>query len=311
LWKDYPATCRAYADVANAIAHFENVKMLTPPPKVASAREHLGKNVEVVAMPIDDSWCRDSGPNFLINDRGELAGSTWIFNAWGSKYQPHDQDALMGSRILARTGAKEFESSMVAEGGGITVDGEGTVITTESCFLNANRNPTMSKAQVDAELCRTLGVEKVIWLPGDVNETETDGHVDGTAAFVRPGVVLVEINNDESDPHYSVCQENLAAMQGQTDARGRKIQIELIEEACYHPGQWNGGCGSFINAYLVNGGVIVPGYDSPRDAAALETWQRIYPEREAVQVQINAIAIGGGGIHCITQQQPAVSGARL
>lgn len=114
----------------------------------------------------------------------------------------------------------------------------------------------MSKADIDAELCRTLGVEKVIWLPGDVNETETDGHADGTAAFVRPGVVLVEINNDESDPHYSVCQENLAAMQGQTDAQGRKIQIELIEEASYHPGEWNGGCGSFIFAYLVNGGVI-------------------------------------------------------
>jgi agmatine deiminase len=279
--------------------------MLAPPQKVEAARKILGSNVEVVAMPIDDSWCRDSGPNFLINDRGELAGSTWTFNAWGSKYEPHDQDALMGSRILELAGAKEYESSMVAEGGGITVDGEGTVITTETCFLNANRNPSMSKAEVAAELCRTLGAEKVIWLPGDVKDTETDGHVDGTAAFVRPGVVLVEINNDETDPHYSVCQENLAAMQGQTDARGRKIEIELIEEASYHKEEWNGGCASFINAYIANGGVVVPGYHSPRDQAALDTWQRIYPEREVVHVQINDIAIGGGGVHCITQQQPA------
>jgi len=307
LWPDYPATCSAYADVANTIARFEVVKMLAPPHKVEAAQKLLGSNVEVVAMPIDDSWCRDSGPNFLINDRGELAGSTWIFNAWGSKYQPHDQDALMGSRILEQAGAREYTSQMVAEGGGVTVDGEGTVITTESCFLNANRNPNMSKEEVEAELCRTLGAEKVIWLPGDVNETETDGHVDGTAAFVRPGVVLIEINNDVTDPHYSVCQENLAAMQNQTDARGRKIQVELIEEASYQPGEWNGGCASFINAYLVNGGVVVPGYDSPRDRAAVETWQCIYPDREVVQVQINDIAIGGGGIHCITQQQPATT----
>ena len=138
-----------------------------------------------------------------------------------------------------------------------------------------------------------------------MNETETDGHVDGTAAFIRPGVVLIEVNSDETDPHYSVCQENLGATQGQIDANGRKIEIELIEEASYKPGEWNGGCASFINAYLVNGGVIVPGYDSLRDQAALATWQRLFPEREAVQVQINDIAIGGGGIHCITQQQPA------
>jgi agmatine deiminase len=194
---------------------------------------------------------------------------------------------------------------MVAEGGGITVDGEGTVITTESCFLNANRNPTLSKAEVSAELCRTLGARKVIWLPGDVEETETDGHVDGTAAFVAPGVVLVEINNDETDPHYSVCQNNLAAMQGQTDAKGRKIKIETIQEGSYHPDEWNGGCSSYINAYLANGAVIVPGYDQARDAEAVESWQRIYPDREIVQVQINAIALGGGGIHCITQQQPS------
>ncbi len=131
LWENYPATCRAYANVANTIARFEAVKMLAPPQKVAAAQELLGSNVEVLAIPIDDSWCRDSGPNFLINDRGDLAGATWVFNAWGSKYQPHDQDALMGSRILEQAGAKEYASKMVAEGGGITVDGEGTIITTE------------------------------------------------------------------------------------------------------------------------------------------------------------------------------------
>jgi agmatine deiminase len=305
LWPDYPATCRAYANVANAIARFEPVKMLAPHSKTSNAVKLLDGLVEVIPMSIDDSWARDSGPNFLINRRGELAGSTWIFNAWGGKYQPHDQDALMGSRILELAGAVEFASPLIAEGGGITVDGEGTVITTESCFPNKNRNPDWSKSRIEGELCRTLGAEKVIWLPGDVDETETDGHVDGVAAFVRPGVVLVEVNDDVTDPHYATCQENLAALQGQSDARGRKIQIELIEEGSYHPEDWNGGCLSYINAYLANGAVIVPGYDGKRDRAAVETWQRVYPEREIVQVQINDIGVGGGGIHCITQQQPA------
>jgi len=311
LWADSAAACTAYAEVANAIARFEPVKMLAPSDKVEIARDSLGRGVEVISMPIDDSWARDSGPNFLINQEGKLAGSSFTFNAWGSKYRPYDQDALMGSRILELASAREFESPLVAEGGGITVDGEGTIITTESCFPNKNRNPTWSKVEIEAELCRTLGAEKVIWLPGDVEETETDGHIDGTAAFVRPGVVLVETNSDETDPHYAVCEKNLSALQGQTDAKGREIQIETIQEGSYHPEEWNGGCVSYINAYIANGAVIVPGYDQAGDSAAVETWQRIYPEREIVQVQISDIGLGGGGIHCITQQQPAPQGRRF
>ncbi|HMB59716.1 MAG TPA: agmatine deiminase family protein, partial [Xanthomonadales bacterium] len=295
---------KEYADVANTIARFEPVMMLAPPDRVAAAKALLGDNVTVLEMSIDDSWCRDSGPNFLINDQGELAGSKWKFNAWGNKYDPYDQDALMGARILEHVGVREFTSPMVAEGGAITVDGEGTVITTESCLLNRNRNPGWSRTEIEAELCRTLGVEKVIWLPGDVEETETDGHVDGVAAFVEPGRVLVEINTDRTDPHYSVGQENLKALKGQTDARGRKLEIEFIEEGPYHPGLWNEGCSSYVNSYLANSAVIVPGYGYERDAAAVETYQRLYPDRNIVQVYIGHIALGGGGVHCITQQQP-------
>ncbi len=307
LWPDYQATAQAYADVANTIAAFEPVHMLVPPSKESAARTLLSDAVKLFPTAIDDSWARDSGPNFLLNSAGELAGSDWVFNAWGGKYQPYDQDALMASRILEYAGARRFESSLVAEGGGITVDGEGTVITTDSCFPNANRNPGWNKQDIEAELYRTLGTEKVIWLPGDADETETDGHVDGAAAFIRPGVVLVEVNPDPYDPHYSVCQDNLRAMQGQTDAKGRKIRIELINEASYKPGEWNGGCASYVNSYICNGAVIVPGYDFERDEEAVSTYQRLFPDREVVQVQINPIAIGGGGVHCITQQQPAAS----
>jgi agmatine deiminase len=257
-------------------------------------------------MPIHDSWARDSGPNFLVNANGELAGSTWTFNAWGGKYEPYDQDARMGSRILRLANAREFPSSLVAEGGGVSVDGEGTVITTESCFPNPNRNPGLGKPEIEAELCRTLGAEKVIWLPGDPEETETDGHVDGIAAFIEPGRVLVEISPDPNVPHYRVGQRNLAALRDQTDARGRRLEIEFIHEGYYHPELWARECRSYINSYLANGAVIVPGYGCDRDAAALETYQRLYPDRVIVQVQIGSIALGGGGIHCITQQQPAV-----
>jgi agmatine deiminase len=304
LWPNAEATQRAYADVANTIAHFEPVKMLVPRRKLEEARALLGEAVQILEVPIDDSWTRDSGPNFLVNADGELAGSTWEFNAWGGKYEPFDQDALMGSRILELAGAREYKSPLIAEGGGITVDGEGTVITTESCFLNENRNPGWTRAEVEAELCRTLGAEKVIWIPGDPEERETDGHIDGIAAFIEPGRVLVEINPDETDPHRPVGERNTAALENQTDAKGRKLELEFISEGHYHPDVWNGGCSSYINTYLANGAAIVPGYHYDRDAEAVETYRKLYPDREVVQVQINDIAVGGGGIHCINQQQP-------
>ena len=200
--------------------------------------------------------------------------------------------------------ARRFDSWLVAEGGGVTVDGEGTVITTESCFLNKNRNPDRTREEIEAELCRTLGAEKVIWIPGDPEETETDGHVDGIAAFIEPGRVLVEVNHDKTDPHYPVGVKNTAALKTQTDAKGRTLELEFIQEGIYHEDVWNGGCSSYINSYLANGGVIVPGYGYDRDHEAVECYQALYPDREVVQCQIQSLALGGGGVHCVTQQQP-------
>ena len=303
LWADEVATSQDYANVANTIGRFEPVRMLVPPHKTTDARRLLGENVEIVELPIDDSWARDNGPNFLTGgDR--LAGSDWVFNAWGGKYTPYDKDAEVSERILELADADRFPSWLVAEGGGITVDGEGTVITTESCFLNANRNPNRSRKEVEDELCRTLGAEKVIWIPGDVDDTETDGHIDGIMAFVEPGRVVIEVNPDRTDPHYHVGVENTEALKGQKDAKGREFQIEFIEEGIYHEDVWNGGCSSYVNSYLANGAVIVPGYGYDRDHKAVETYQRLYPDREVVQVPIHSLALGGGGVHCVTQQQP-------
>ena len=306
LWPNIEATKKAYANVANTIAEFEPVNLLVLPSMLDDARAYLSKNVEIIEMSIDDSWTRDSGPNFLINDSGLLAGSTWEFNAWGDKFRPYDQDALMGSRILDWVGVDEYTSTMIAEGGGITVDGEGTVITTESCFPNKNRNPHLTKKEIESELCRTLGASKVIWIPGDPNETGTDGHIDGIAAFIEPGRILVEISPDSSDPHYRVGQNNVKALKNIKDAKGRTLEIDFIYEGDYSVLEFD-ECRSYINSYLANGAVIVPGYNHERDLLAVETYQKIYPDREVVQIQISDIAIGGGGIHCITQQQPNIT----
>jgi agmatine deiminase len=203
-------------------------------------------------------------------------------------------------------GVDEYTSTMIAEGGGITVDGEGTVITTESCFPNKNRNPHLAKKEIESELCRTLGASKVIWIPGDPNETGTDGHIDGIAAFIEPGRILVEISPDSSDPHYPVGQNNVKALKNIKDAKGRTLEIDFIYEGDYSVLEFD-ECRSYINSYLANGAVIVPGYNHERDLLAVETYQKIYPDREVVQIQISDIAIGGGGIHCITQQQPNIT----
>ncbi|MGE4660293.1 MAG: agmatine deiminase family protein, partial [Arenicellales bacterium] len=186
------ATCRNYAEVAKVISSFEPVSMVVHPRDREMALAVLGNDIECVEIPIDDGWFRDNGPNFLITDHGDVAAACFAFNAWGGNYEPFDDDAQAGPRLLSQLGLRMFQSGMTAEGGGITVDGEGTLITTETCFLNPNRNPGWSKGEVEAELCRMLGVTKVLWIPGDPYEDETNGHVDGLAAFVGPGRVLVE-----------------------------------------------------------------------------------------------------------------------
>ncbi len=265
----------------------------------------LGSDIDILVTPIDDSWARDAGPCFLVDGKGNRAGVNFTFNAWGGKYDPFDKDNAFSSFVLSQTGVRQYDSKLVAEGGGLSVDGEGTILTTESCFPNKNRNPDWTRAEIEDELLDMLGGEKVIWLPGNVEETETDGHVDGIAVFVRPGVVLIENAGNPGDEFHHIMLDNIAALENQLDASGRKI--ELVKIAVAHDADMVGDifCNSYVNSYLVNGGIVMPCYGVSADDEAREAFQQLFPERRIVQIPINNIALGGGGIHCITQQEPA------
>jgi agmatine deiminase len=300
----------AYASVARAISRFEPVIMVANEADVPRVRDACGDRVEAVALPIDDSWMRDSGPSFLINAEGEVAGADWGFNAWGGKFPPWDKDAALAGRILDRLSMRAFKTEFILEGGSIHVDGEGTVLTTEQCLLNPNRNPALSRAEIEATLKGWLGARTVIWLGEGLENDHTDGHIDDIACFVRPGVVMAATCDDPSDPNHKPLTENLRRLRAARDAKGRAL--EIIEMKL--PGRREvAGVGrlasSYVNFYIANGGIIAPSFDDPLDTAAERILTAAFPGREVVMVPCLTIIEGGGSVHCITQQQPAGAAA--
>ncbi|HEY1315033.1 MAG TPA: agmatine deiminase family protein [Steroidobacteraceae bacterium] len=307
LWHGHMEAARDdYAKVAQAIAQFEPLTMLAAPEHAADAQARCGAKIRVLAVPLDDSWLRDSGPTFVLNAAGERAAAVFTFNAWGAKFHPFDQDAALGAKVAELASARVFKSDLVIEGGGFLSDGEGTLITAESCVLNANRNPGWTKAQADAELRSMLGVEKIIWLPGDISDDSTDGHVDGYVAFTRPAAVLCESVADPDDPRFAIMAENRKVLETETDARGRRFELLPIPEAprTAVPAGEDIYCRSYVNFYLANGAVIAPLYGIAEDAAARDALQRAYPKLRVVMLELRDLFRGGGGIHCITQQEP-------
>jgi agmatine deiminase len=306
LWYGRERQARsAYAAVARAISLWEPLTMLARPEDREEAVAACGAGVEVLAMPLDDSWMRDSGPTFLVNGAGEVAGADWRFNAWGGKFLPFDQDAAVAGRVLEELGMRAFQAPFVLEGGSIHVDGEGTVITTEQCLLNPNRNPSLSRAEIEANLRAWLGVQQIIWLGDGLENDQTDGHVDDITCFARPGTVITVTCSDPRDANHAVLDDNLRRLQAATDASGRPL--EIIELPL--PARRDGASGrlalTYLNFYLANGAVIAPAFDDPMDEAAAGILARAFPERVVVQLPALDILEGGGGIHCITQQQPA------
>ncbi len=309
-WPDLAAVEQAVAAVAKAIARFEPVMMVADPAQAERARSLCGGYIEVLALPLDDAWMRDAGPSFVRDaDGGGVAGVAWHFNAWGGYSPVYQQDAQLAGRILEQQGLEAYRSSLTFEGGALHVDGDGTLVTTESVVLNPNRNPGLDKAQAEIELCRATGADRIVWLPGDpdgITGDMTDGHVDGIMCFVAPGVVLFELDRSAEPDIAALKRDNRRALELASDARGRRFEIvDLVVE---HDEIGEGHelfCRSYINFYLPNGGLVMPKYGVAGDAVVRARLSEVFADREIVGVDIDALAPGGGGIHCITQQQPA------
>jgi agmatine deiminase len=301
LWGERFARAEAdHAEVANAIAAFEPVLMAADPSRATAARRLCGENVEVVEIPLDDSWARDSGPIFLTGENGARARVQFGFNGWGEKYPPWDDDARFATRVLELLGEERRDAShFVLEGGSIAVDGEGALVTTEECLLNPNRNPGMSREEIEAGLRDHLGVETIVWLgQGLVEDRDTDGHVDMIAAFTRPGEVLLQSLDPGAPSHERMADNRSRLVAAGLDVVDFPIlpSVEVAGEPV---------AVSHLNFYLCNDAAIVPVADAATDAEALERIAAAYPDREAVGVPGRVIAYGGGGPHCITQQVPA------
>ena len=288
-----------YAAVANAVAAFEPVTMIANPgPDAGDARGALSENVEIVELALDDSWLRDCGPIYVYDDDGRRLAVHFAFNAWGEKFPPWDNDAVVGRLIAERLGDRVVESSMVLEGGSILTDGRGTLLTTEQCLLNPNRNPSMSREQIESELRARLGVERIVWLGmGLLEDRDTDGHVDLIAAFTATGHVLLQ-TVAEDNPNFEHCVENRARL----DAAG--IEVTELPLLPYATVAGESIAASYLNFYICNRAVIVPVASADTDGHALEIIAAAYPGREVVPVPGLLLAYGGGGPHCITQQVP-------
>ncbi len=290
---------KEWATVANTVAEFEPVTMVVRSQDKQAAQALLSGSIELLEMPLDEGWARDSSPIVLVNDTGERRIAGFEFNGWGRKMWPCKDDALLKARLAEHYGFSFHPTSVVLEGGAITVDGEGTCITTEECLLNKNRNPSLSKSAAENALGDWLGIDRVIWLAnGIVPDPHTDGHVDGIAAFVAPGVVALHTTYERSDPNYSITQDAKRRLQAARDAKGRRLQVMEMPL---------GRDVAHINFYICNGAVVVPVADDPsQDDDPLAMVREAFPEHEIVPVAGLYIAEGGGGVHCITQQVPAV-----
>ena len=303
-----PEVRRNLATLARTIAMYEPVSMLVRKNEYDLARELVGSSVELIISPLDDLWMRDTGPVFVLTEQGKKAGIDFNFNGWGEK-QAFSRDAKVAAFVTQQTGAKVINTDLVLEGGCIEVDGHGTAIITESCVLNGNRNPGVTKAQFEEELMPLLGIEKIIWLPGIKGKDITDGHTDFYARFARPGMVLAGYDPDPESFDHEVTKKHLEILQSATNAEGRQLEVIVLEgptsvRKTYETDDFAAG---YMGFYVCNGAVIMQEFgDAQADHAAKQALQRAFSDREIVQINIDGIAAGGGSVHCATQQEPMI-----
>lgn len=302
------AVRRDLVRLARAISAFEPVAMVVHPDDRRKARALLGREIELLALPVDDLWMRDSGPVFVIDDRGALAACGLNFNGWGRK-QRHRRDRRVAERVAHELGVPFTRAELVAEGGAFEVDGAGTLLAAESSIINRNRNPGKSKSEIEAALTAAVGATRFIWVPGIRGKDITDYHVDAVARLVRPGVAVVELPPAGTPKSIwtRAAHTNLERIRDARDQQGRRMEVALLTQ----PRRVRVAAPDFVNCYanyyVVNGAVIAPEFgDHDADERAADTLARLYPGRRVVQINIDTIATFGGGLHCVTQQQPAL-----
>jgi len=335
LWPERPDNWReaarpaqqAFAAVAAAIVRFEPVSVGASAAHYETARALLPQQVRVVELSHDDCWMRDVGPTFVVNRRGAVRGVDWRFNAWGGLegglYFPWDQDDRVARKVLELEGRDRYRAPLINEGGAVHVDGEGTALVTEECLLSPNRNPKLRRQQVEAYLRSYLGVSTIVWLGRGVCNDETGGHIDNLACFVRPGEVCLTWTDNRRDPQYPISRDALERLASARDAQGRRLRVHKLPQ----PGPLTLSAreargivpregtkpriarerlaASYVNFYLANGAVIFPLLDRRKDRAAASRLRRMFPGRHIVGVPAREVLLGGGNIHCITQQVPA------
>jgi agmatine deiminase len=316
---------RAFAAAAAGIAAFEPVTVCANPEAAASARVLLPEDIEVAALPSNDAWMRDCGPTFLVNVQGALRLVNWQFNAWGGLYPDWSLDEAIPPTVARMESIDYYDAPLILEGGSIHVDGEGTLLTTEECLLNPNRNPHLSRAEIEACLCAYTGAVRILWLGAGIYNDETSGHVDNLACFLRPGLAALAWTDDHNDPQYPISQDAYQRLTKFSDAKGRNLEVLKIHQPnpmyitaaeaegvtpakdVYPRRAGERMAASYINFYLCNGGMIMPMFDDPYDQLALQTLQSALPDRSVVGIPTREILLGGGNIHCITQQQPSLA----
>ena len=334
IWPERPDNWRlgakpaqkAFTAVASAIAQFEPVTMAVSARQYQNARGMLPENIRVVEISNNDSWMRDVGPSFLIDGKGGVCGVDWMFNAWGGLdgglYFPWDLDDAVAQKVLEIENAGRYCAPMVLEGGSIHVDGEGTLLSTEECLLNPNRNPDLSREEIEANLKEYTGAKKILWLKNGVYNDETNGHVDNICCFLRPGLVALTWTDDHNDPQYPISQDAYERLSSYTDAAGRKLEVVKLHQpdpilitaeesqgvdavdGTLPREEGDRMAASYVNFYLCNGGAVIPSFEDAHDQMALDTLQKYLPDRRVVSVPAREVLLGGGNIHCITQQQP-------
>lgn len=307
--EDFEAVCAAYREVVEAIAAFEPVALLVNEDQLDIVEKIFqDERISLLPIPHDDAWLRDNGPTFLTGPAGNRAAVNWGFNAWGGKYPEWALDDEVAAKITEHYGIRRFDAPLILEGGSIHTDGEGTLLTTEQCLLNPNRNPNLSRAEIEENLREFLGISKIIWLKSGLSGDETDGHIDNIACFAAPGRILMQICDDPKDENYRITRENAEILRKCTDAAGRRLEIIPMPQPPVSEYKGNRLTLSYLNFYMVNGGIILPVFDGDAertDSLAKGILKKVFPDRVIKTINGMPIVREGGNVHCITQQMCA------